>query len=80
MTPQELERRTSEARNLRDNETLQQALATMRANALEALAITPVTDIEALRHHQATVRSIDQFYFALEQMILSGPRPQLAVA
>lgn len=64
------------AASLRDNEAFQEALTRNRNDALEGLARTPATDTEAIRDHQAMIRTIDNIRSSLEQFIRSGRPPK----
>lgn len=77
-TPEQL---ASLAQSLKDNEVFQAALAYIRANALENLAVVPASNIEAIQTNQATVRVVDEFYAYVEARISAGkPRNAPGIA
>ena len=81
MTTMEVENRAQEAASLDANETLQFALASIRAQALEALADVDPTDQTAIMAIQADIRSIANLRGTIRNMILAGkPQKHHAVA
>ncbi len=63
------------AQSLKDNEAYQEAMTTIRTNALDTLATVKRDDEAAFYTAQATVKVVDDLRDNLEQMIRSG-QPQ----
>lgn len=74
MTPDQL---ASLAQSLKDNEVFQQALTTIRDDALSALATMPRSDEEGFYSAQARAAVVDALRSNIEQVIRSG-RPKSA--
>lgn len=62
----------SVAQALKDNEAFQEALSVLRSDALEGLARTSATDIEAIRDRQTTVRVVDELRGKIDAFIRNG--------
>lgn len=78
MTPDQL---ASLAQSLKDNEVYQQALAKIRAEALERLAGIPYEARDEFYTNQAIVKVADELRDNLEQFIRSGkPKPPAGIA
>ena len=60
------------ALNLRDNDAFQEALTTLRNEALEYLVEASPTDPSAIYTHQATVKVVDNLRAELAGMIRAG--------
>lgn len=60
------------AQSLEDNEALQLALDTMRADALDGLVVVDADDKNAILKFQATVKVVDDLRGNLDQFIRSG--------
>jgi hypothetical protein len=69
-----------EAQRLKDNETLQWVLSSLRAETIEELVYTPATDADTIRDHQSRVKVIDDFLARIEAIIRNGqPRKQAGI-
>ncbi len=68
MTPDQI---ASLAQSLKDNEVFQNALDTIRSDALESLVLTNPTDVVEINKHQATVRVVDALRSNFDMVIQS---------
>lgn len=75
MTPDQL---ASLAMSLKDNEAFQEALDTIRADALDTLATINPASTNAIIEQQAIVKVVDNLRGNLEQFIRSGKAPKPA--
>jgi hypothetical protein len=73
------ERLKLEAERLRENEALQAAFDMARREALEALAVADVADVNAMLRLQAKVAAIDEIRMQLDRMIIAAPKERRAV-
>lgn len=76
MANPDADNRAQMAMSLRDNPAFQDALASMRADAVEHLCAADPTNSDAIRTHQATVSVIDEFGQLLERYVRSGQPPK----
>lgn len=76
-----VQQRAQMAMSLRDNEVLQETLAWLRNNALEALAMVNPTDADGIRWHQATIAVVDELREHLDDLVRPGePKKTAGIA
>jgi hypothetical protein len=68
-----------EAERLRESEALQVAFDAARREALEALAVADVADVNGVLRLQAKVAAIDGIRTQLDRMIIAAPKERRAV-